>query len=149
MVTKNKKIDIVKKERRGRPKGSKTKETRKRGRKHITIKQIEIALRQTGGFLTYAAKKLDCTYQNIRQRIDGSPHLIRVLESVHESKLDLSEHKLMQQIKDDNLSAIIFHLKCQGKKRGYVEKYQDQTEQQTEPQPVQVIIQVEDGKKNS
>lgn len=130
-------------------KKGKSKSNRKgqKGRGYITIQQIETALRQTAGFKTYAAKKLNCTYENIQKRIKTSPYLQEVFESIHEGKLDLSEHKLMQQIKDDNITAILFHLKCQGKARGYVEKVQDQVSDQSEAQPVKVIIQVEDGSK--
>ncbi|MCR5658952.1 MAG: hypothetical protein K6G25_06465 [Bacteroidales bacterium] len=39
-----------------------------------------------------------------------------------ESLLDFSESKLMEQINDGNLTAIIFHLKTKGRGRGYVEQ---------------------------
>lgn len=98
---------------------------KQKGRGYLTISQIEEALRQTGGFITYAAKKLNCTHQNVRKRIDTSPYLQEVQRSIHESFLDLTEHALIQKIRDEDLGAIIFYLKCQGKKRGYVEKPKD------------------------
>jgi len=117
MVEKNKKV-APQKRGRGRPKGSKN----QKGRGYITIPQLETALRATGGFVTYAAKKLDCSYQNVRKRIDASPYLQEVMTSIHENYLDLTEHSLIKKIKDEDLGAIIFYLKCQGKKRGYIEK---------------------------
>jgi len=140
METKNKKV-VPKK--RGRPPGSKS----QKGRGHLRIIDIERALKATGGFITYAAKKLNCSYQNIRKRIDSSPRLQQALIEINESSLDFSEHSLFQQIKDGNTAATLFHLKCKGKDRGYVEKQQIETKTITEAQPVKVVIEVEDGRK--
>jgi GTP cyclohydrolase II len=45
-----------------------------------------------------------------------------VLEDTREKRHEWVENKLMQQIKNDNLTAIIFYLKTQGKHLGYVER---------------------------
>ena len=50
------------------------------------------------------------------------PKLKQGLSDVDESLIDFSESKLMEQINDGNLTAIIFHLKTKGKNRGYVER---------------------------
>ena len=49
------------------------------------------------------------------------PKLNQLLSDVDESLIDFSESKLLEQINAGNLTAIIFHLKTKGKKRGYVE----------------------------
>lgn len=120
---------------------------KQKGRGYLTISQIETALRATGGFVSYAAKKLNCTHQNVRKRIDASPYLQQVQDSIHEQYLDLTEHSLIKQIKEENLGAIIFFLKCQGKKRGYVEKPSDAELPEEQAQPVKVVIEVKDGSK--
>lgn len=125
----------------GRKKGQ------QKGRGYLTINQIEQALAATGGFITYAAKKLNCTHQNITKRIKGSPYLQEVQNSIHESKLDLTEHTLLKQIKEENITAILFFLKCKGRGRGYIER-PPETEQTEQPaQPVKVVIEVVDGRK--
>lgn len=53
---------------------------------------------------------------------DKYPELAQKLSDVDESLIDFSESKLLEQISDGNLTAIIFHLKTKGKKRGYVER---------------------------
>jgi hypothetical protein len=120
---------------------------KQKGRGYLTISQIETALRATGGFVSYAAKKLNCTHQNVRKRIDASPYLQQVQDSIHEQYLDLTEHSLVKLIKEENLGAIIFYLKCQGKKRGYIEKPSDAEPPKEQAQPVKVVIEVKDGSK--
>ena len=45
-----------------------------------------------------------------------------MLAEARESSVDLAESKLIEAIKNGNLTAIIFFLKTQGKSRGYVER---------------------------
>lgn len=134
------------KEKKVAPK-KKTGKKKQKGRGYLTISQIETALRQTGGFVSYAAKKLNCTHQNVRKRIDASPYLQEVQSSIHDQYLDLTEHALIKQIKEENLGAIIFYLKCQGKKRGYIEREKDIDGPGEQAQPVKVVIEVKDGRK--
>lgn len=42
--------------------------------------------------------------------------------NAYEETIDWAESKLMRQIENDNITAIIFYLKTKGQKRGYVEK---------------------------
>jgi len=95
---------------------SKTKQER------YTPDQIEQALRNSGGFLSGAAKKLKCDWATVNNYIKRYPKLQEALIEIKESMIDLSESKLIGQINEGNITAIIFHLKCLGKNRGYVEK---------------------------
>ena len=44
------------------------------------------------------------------------------IEDINEQLIDYSESQLMSKIQAGNMTAIIFHLKCKGKKRGWVER---------------------------
>ena len=97
--------------------------------------------------MTYAAKKLNVTYNAIYARVQKSPQLQRTLAEVQESYLDMTEHALIKKIKDEDLGAICFFLKCKGRKRGYVEKPKEENIPEQKAQPVQVVIEVEDARK--
>ena len=113
--------------------------SRAKKKKPLTIKQIDTGIRLTGGYLTMTAKKLGVTYNAIYARVQRSPQLQRTLEEIQESYLDLSEYSLMKKIKDEDLGAICFHLKCKGRGRGYIEKQQLEHSQDPENPIVQKI----------
>ncbi len=83
---------------------------------------IEKALREAKGFLSVVADRLGCTYQTVCNYISRYEQLQKVQEEINEKMIDFSENKLLSQINEGNTTAIIFHLKCKGKKRGYVER---------------------------
>ena len=89
---------------------------------HLTVKQVEKAIKESKGFLSIAAEKLGCTYQTVSNYINRHSTLRDVMDAINERHVDLSENKLISQINEGNITAIIFHLRCKGKKRGYVEK---------------------------
>ena len=91
----------------------------------LTIKQIEDALRATGGFISQAAKKLGVTQQAISKRIKESEKLQQIRVEIDESYLDLAESKLIKKINNDDNGSIFFYLKCKGKHRGYIERQEN------------------------
>ena len=99
-----------------------------------TIEQVEIALGNAGGIVAHAAQQLGIGRSALCQRIQKDKYLQAKVEECRDTNLDLSESKLMSLIGKENLGAIIFHLKCLGKKRGYVE--------QSPEKPVQLNLQV-------
>lgn len=114
----------------------------------LKIEQIEKSLRANGGFISKTAKSLNVNYQAIWDRIQRSSKLKQSYEEIKESYLDLAESALLVKIRDGDLGAICFFLKCQGKKRGYIEKLiVGDTTNIPRSQPVSVIIQVQDASK--
>lgn len=87
-------------------------------------KKILEALRATGGFVSYAAAKLEVHESTIHRAIGKFPDLKAELEHIRNGHLDMAEHSLIKQVKSGNTSATIFMLKCLGKPRGYIEQPQ-------------------------
>lgn len=87
-----------------------------------TDKEIIAALKKSNGFLTAAANILGVTYQSVWVRMKRNPKILKKYEAIREKHLDFSENALLRKIKKGDIAAIIFHLKCLGKKRGYVER---------------------------
>ena len=59
------------------------------------------------------------TFYNWRKR---SERLDAMLEEVEESIIDYAESKLVEHIQEGDTTCLIFFLKTKGKKRGYVER---------------------------
>lgn len=87
----------------------------------LTIKQVADALVKSGGRVMEAAKLLKCNFKTIYKYIDKDKRLQILKEDLEEFHLDAAESSLMSQIKKGNLTAIIFFLKCKGKRRGWIE----------------------------
>ena len=89
--------------------------------KKMPFSKIAEVYEKKGGNVsaTCSALKIDRnTFSTWRKEY---PELAQKLNEVDESLIDFSESKLLEQINDGNLTAIIFHLKTKGKNRGYVE----------------------------
>jgi hypothetical protein len=90
--------------------------------RRTTIVECAEALTKSGGFVSYAAKMLGIAHSSLRERILRHPELQKVQKEVSDSYLDMAEHSLVKKVKDGDLGAICFFLKCKGKERGYVER---------------------------
>jgi len=86
-----------------------------------TIQQVAEALKNTGGFISQAARQLNISQSAVSQRIIKSRKLQQIKKEIEESYLDLAESKLITKIKNNENGAIFFYLKRKGKDRGYVE----------------------------
>jgi len=88
----------------------------------LTVAQIEAALKQAAGNVTYAAKSLSVSRTTLYRRINNSAVLAKVLTDSREELVDIAESALRKEVLAGNITAIIFTLKTQGKSRGYVER---------------------------
>lgn len=91
-------------------------------RERFTQQQVADALVAAGGVQTEAAKILGCSKTTLNGYIRRYPALQDVMHQAKEEMIDLAESQLHNKIRDGNMTAIIFFLKCQAKQRGYVEK---------------------------
>lgn len=90
----------------------------------LTIEQIEAALKAASGNISYAARALGVSRTAIYRRIEDSPTLQALLVDVREELVDIAESALKREVLNQNITAIIFTLKTQGQKRGYIERIQ-------------------------
>lgn len=68
---------------------------------------------------------LGISRQTFYVRKNSDPSLRERLEEAEESIIDFAESKLVEAVGEGDLTAIIFFLKTKGKKRGYVEKMEN------------------------
>jgi len=80
------------------------------------------ALKQSMGVVTTACRAVGVERKTFYNYLNSDPNFREEVDNLENVALDFAESKLFKQIKEDNLGAIIFYLKCKGKKRGYVEK---------------------------
>lgn len=81
--------------------------------------------KQGRGIISYACEKTGISRATYYNWINSDDEFKAACEDVDEAVIDVVESKLLSQINDDNLTAIIFYLKTKGKKRGYVEKVEN------------------------
>lgn len=91
------------------------------GAKKYSIKAIRKAIDGSGGLKSNIARRLGCSRTTLQRYIDENPELIQAMSEEKDQVGDLCESKLIQAIKEDNLTAIIFYSKTQMKDRGYIE----------------------------
>lgn len=103
-----------------------------------TIAEIEAALRKTLGAITLASEQLGASYNTIKRYVDKSPTLQSLIAHYRERRVDKAELKLEEAIGNGEPWAIALTLKTLGKKRGYVERI----EQDLNPDNKPVIIKV-------
>lgn len=90
--------------------------------KDITNEQIAQVYAKKAGNMSATATALNLARQTLLNWRKNDEELAVMLQDVDESLVDFSESKLLEAINEGNLTAIIFHLKTKGKKRGYVEQ---------------------------
>ena len=93
----------------------------KTANERYSVKQVALALDAAGGFLTYAARILKCRVETVRQYVKNYPILQELVQDVNDFHLDTSELALFKKRDAGDNTAIIFHLKCKGKRRGWID----------------------------
>jgi hypothetical protein len=89
----------------------------------ITAEQTVKAIQGSGGFVTQIAKRLGCSPRHVYRLLDKYQTAKDALFDERESMLDMAEGEMYKKIKGGDTTMIIFYLKTQGKKRGYVEQH--------------------------
>jgi hypothetical protein len=101
----------------------------------VSDEQLIEALEKSGGIMAAAARAVGLDRSTVHHRVNASPKLKAVWENVREINLDAVESKLNQAIQAGELAAIFFYLKCQGKRRGWVERQEFDANLNVRPLP--------------
>ena len=88
----------------------------------LPVAKVAEALRAARGLQRFAAQKLGCHRHTVASMIRKYPELAQIVDEEREGVLDTAEAKLLEAIGRGEMTAILFYLKCQGKRRGYVER---------------------------
>lgn len=80
------------------------------------------AIHSKGAFVSAIAEALGVSRNTVCRWRKKYKAVDEAFADVEESKLDFTESKLMEAIKQSEAWAICFFLKCKGKNRGYVER---------------------------
>jgi hypothetical protein len=90
----------------------------------ITAGELISALESAKGYVSLAAKTLGVSRQSFYNYMKKYPTVQQRLDDIRDERTDWVEGKLLEQIRNDNLTAIIFYLKTQAKDRGYSERHE-------------------------
>jgi ACT domain-containing protein len=86
------------------------------------LKFLEI-LEKNMGLVTPACKKFGnlsrSTHYKWMREFEGYKERV---ETIEDGNIDFAEGKLMEQMNEGNIAAILFYLKCKAKTRGYIER---------------------------
>lgn len=93
------------------------------GKKHRQARMIE-ALDKTLGNVTQAAELAGTTRKTHYEWMKEEAYA-EAVAGAREKALDFAESKLFKLIESQNVTAIIFYLKTQGKDRGYIERIEN------------------------
>ena len=90
----------------------------------FTAQQVADALAQAKGFVSVAARNLNCADRTVRNYIERYAVCKQAVVDARESMIDFAEGKLYQNIQNNDTVSILFFLKTQGKARGYIERHE-------------------------
>ena len=90
-------------------------------------KALLSALRNSLGIVTQACEEVNIGRTTYYEYLKTDPEFKKAVEDLSNVALDFAESKLLLEIKEQNITAIIFYLKTKGKKRGYSERVEIDT----------------------
>lgn len=91
-------------------------------RPDFTAQQMIDALTEARGLISFAARKLGCHSNTVRNYIARHPTVAAAVYEAREAMKDVAEAKLVQSIHEGEAWAVKYYLSTQAKDRGYVER---------------------------
>lgn len=77
--------------------------------------------RETLGNVTASCEAVNVGRTTFYSWLKSDPEFREMVEAIDEASIDFAESALKRQIREGNVTAIIFYLKTKGRSRGYVE----------------------------
>ncbi len=93
----------------------------------VDFNDLVMMFEKKGGNISATCSALGITRQTFFNYRKSNKMLAQKLDEVSESLIDFAESKLVEEIGNGNLTAIIFFLKTKGKNRGYVERIESES----------------------
>jgi len=90
-------------------------------------KKMLEALERSLGIVTSACKAIGISRQTHYNWMNDDEQYANEVRSIEDIALDFAESQLHKQIKEGEVSSTIFYLKTKGKRRGYVERQEIDT----------------------
>lgn len=90
--------------------------------KRYSAKDYAQAITDAQGLISVAARRLGIARSTIYSAIKKHASVREAVEDARERTTDLAEGQLFKKLQEGDLTAIIFYLKTQAKKRGYIER---------------------------
>ena len=87
-------------------------------------KQLITRLKKAHGNITFVAEHYDITRETLYNYLKRHKKVQQIREDARESMLDRAESVLYSKVLQGDNTALIFFLKTQGYKRGYVERHE-------------------------
>lgn len=94
--------------------------------RRVTDQEIIKAFEKKGCNIAATCSALGIDRATFYNRKAKNSKLAEKIEAIEESLIDYAESKLMEHIQDGDVTSLIFFLKTKGKKRGYVEKVENE-----------------------
>lgn len=88
----------------------------------LTEKAVAAKITEAKGNVAAVARAFGVSRQAVSQYIARHPKLQEATTTAREEMLDNAESKLYSEMMAGNTAALIFFLKTQGKRRGYIER---------------------------
>jgi hypothetical protein len=90
----------------------------------INKKELKKAIHDSMGIITVVAKRIGKTRQGLYYYLKQHPDMQALLDDERESLKDFAESMLITNVKNGDVTSIIFLLKTLAKDRGYVERHE-------------------------
>jgi hypothetical protein len=89
--------------------------------KNLSFKKVANAIIDCDGLIMKTAIRLNVSYKRLTKYLNNQPKLKDLLKDTTEALLDLTETKLRDLILQGDRTAIVFHLRCKGRHRGWID----------------------------